>query len=146
MRLGVTFLCVFLLLVSCGEKIIDPPKNLISQEKMASILYDLAILNSTKGTNPTILKKHNIELMPFIFEKHNIDSLQFAESDVYYASIPLQYQTIYEAVEERLESEVKLMEDEKKRKNDSISKASQKRRDSLKSPIKLPTNDSLPKK
>ncbi|WP_350293110.1 DUF4296 domain-containing protein [uncultured Croceitalea sp.] len=145
MRLGVTFLCMFLLLVSCGEKVIEPPEGLISKDKMTSILYDLAILNSTKGTNPTILKQHNIKLMPFIFKKYNIDSLQFAESDLYYASIPLEYQTIYEAVEARLENEVKLLEEEKKRKADSTKKASQLRRDSLNT-IKLPTNDSLPKK
>lgn len=145
MRLGVTFLCIFLLLVSCGEKVIEPPEGLISKDKMTSILYDLAILNSTKGTNPTILKQHNIKLMPFVFKKYNIDSLQFAESDLYYASIPLEYQAIYEAVEARLENEVKLIEEEKKRKTDSTKKASQLRRDSLNT-IKLPSNDSLPKK
>ncbi|GMN09847.1 DUF4296 domain-containing protein [Croceitalea sp. MTPC9] len=146
MRLAITFLCLFLLLASCGEKVIEPPENLVSKEKMAAILYDLAILNSTKGTNPTILKKNSIEVMPFIFEKHGIDSTQFAESDLYYASIPLEYQNIYESVEARLESEVKFLEDEKKRKNDSISNASKKRRDSLNNKIKLPINDSLPKK
>ena len=146
MRLGLTFLSLCLLLFSCGEKVIEPPKDLISKDKMAAILYDLAILNSTKGTNPAILKNNNIELMPFIFKKYKIDSLQFVASDVYYASIPLQYQSIYETVEKRLESRVKLMEEERKRKTDSTKKASQQLKDSLKKPIKLPTNDSLPKK
>ena len=146
MRLGITFLSVLLLLISCGEKVIEPPENLISQEEMSSILYDLAILNTTKGSNPSILKNNNIELMPFIFEKYKIDSIQFAQSDLYYASVPLQYQTIYEAVETRLEGEVKMLEDEKKRKRDSTAKASKERRDSLKTKIKLPTNDSLPKR
>lgn len=146
MRLGLIFLCLCLLLASCGEKVIEPPKDLISKNKMAAILYDLAILNSTKGTNPTILKNNNIEFMPFIFKKYKIDSLQFVTSDVYYASIPLQYQSIYEEVESRLEKEVKLLTEEKKRENDSIKKVSQQRKDSLKKPIKLPTKDSLPKK
>lgn len=146
MRLGITFLSVLLLLISCGEKVIEPPENLISQEKMTAILYDLAILNGTKGTNPSILKNNNIELMPFIFEKYKIDSIQFAQSDLYYASVPLQYQAIYETVETRLTSEVDAMEKEKKRKRDSTVKASKERRDSLKTKIKLPTNDSLPKR
>lgn len=146
MRLGIIFLSIFLLLVSCGEKVIEPPENLISQEQMSSILYDLAILNSTNGTNPSILNNNSIDRMPFIFEKYKIDSIQFAQSDLYYASIPLQYQTIYEAVEARLESEVKTIEDEKKRKRDSTVNASKQRRDSLKTKIKLPTNDSLPKR
>jgi len=146
MRLGIIFLSLFLLLVSCGEKVIDPPENLISQEKMTAILYDLAVLNGTKGTNPSILKNNNIELMPFIFEKYKIDSIQFAQSDLYYASVPLQYQAIYETVETRLTSEVETMEKETKRKRDSTVKASKQRRDSLKLKNKLPINDSLVKK
>ncbi|WP_394974710.1 DUF4296 domain-containing protein [uncultured Croceitalea sp.] len=146
MRISIFSLVVFLVLISCGEKVIEEPKNLIPEEKMASILYDLAILNSTKGTNPSFLKKNRIELMPFIFEKYKIDSLQFAQSDVYYASIPLKYQSIYETVEERLTKEVEVLEKEKKRKADSTRKASELRRDSLKTTIKLPANDSLSKK
>ena len=131
MRLRIVFICFFTLLVSCVEKVIEPPKSLIPQDKMASILYDLAILNSTKGTNPAILEKNDIELMSFIFKSYNIDSIQFAQSDLYYASIPLQYQTIYETVEARLDKEVKLLEEEKKRKTDSIKETSKQRNDSL---------------
>ncbi|MFD2586473.1 DUF4296 domain-containing protein [Croceitalea marina] len=146
MRLKLLFFCISFVLLSCGEKVIEPPENLISKEKMASILYDMAILNSTKGTSPSLLSKNNIEVMPFIFRKYDIDSIQFTQSDVYYASVPLEYQAIYENVEARLENEVKLLEEQKKRKNDSIKKANEQRRDSIKKPSTLQLNDSLSKK
>ncbi len=146
MRLKLLFFCISFVLLSCGEKVIEPPENLISKEKMASILYDMAILNSTKGTSPSLLSKNNIEVMPFIFKKYDIDSIQFTQSDVYYASVPLEYQAIYENVEARLENEVKLLEEQKKRKNDSIKKANEQRRDSIKKPNTLQLNDSLLKK
>jgi hypothetical protein len=146
MRIIIFSLIPFLILISCGEKVIEEPENLISEEEMTSILYDLAILNSTKGTNPSFLKKNNIELMPFIFKKYKIDSLQFAQSDLYYASIPLKYQGIYETVEERLTKKVEALEKEKKRRADSTKEVSKLRRDSLKTTIKLPVKDSLLKK
>ncbi len=146
MRLKLLFFCISFVLFSCGEKVIEPPEHLISKEKMASILYDMAILNSTKGTSPGLLSKNNIEIMSFIFKKYDIDSIQFTQSDVYYASVPLEYQAIYENVEARLENEVKVLEEQKQRKNDSIKKANEQRRDSIKKPSTLQLNDSLSKK
>ena len=84
--------------------------------------------------------------MPFIFKKYKIDSLQFTQSNVYYASIPLKYQGIYETVEERLMNNIEELEKEKKRKSDSTVKASERRRDSLKAGLKAPARDSLLKK
>jgi hypothetical protein len=65
---------------------------------------------------------------------------------VYYASIPLKYQGIYEIVEERLAKKVEVLEREKKRIADSTNEASKLRRDSLKAKIKRPVKDSLSKK
>lgn len=137
---------IVFILISCGEKVIEPPENLIDEEQMSLILYDIAILNTTKGTNPAILKKNNIKLMPFIFEKYKIDSLQFAQSDLYYASIPLKYQEIYETVEERLEAEVNTIKKEEQRKRGSTKKANEARKDSLNAMKKTRLNDSLSKK
>ena len=149
MRLGIFFLGFILLLLSCGEKIIKEPENLIPQEKMALILGDLAILNSAKGVSPKVLKDYDIDLMPFIFEKHNIDSTQFVQSDLYYASIPLEYQTIYEAVEERLEKQLEIFNKETERERDSLNdvrKAKELKRDSLEKKSKTKARDSLLKK
>jgi len=146
MRLKITFLGIFLVLISCAEKLIKAPENLISEEEMASILYDLAILNNAKANNPNILVKNKIELMPFIFKKYKIDSTQFAQSDLYYASVPLEYQAIYETVEKRLKSEVEAIEKEKKRIKDSTVKASVQRGDTLNLKIKKATKNAPSKK
>lgn len=144
MRILIVFLVFFL--ISCADKVIEAPENLITEEEMSSILYDIAILNTTKGTNPGILTKNSIELMPFIFEKYKIDSLQFAQSDLYYASIPIKYQEIYETVEERLTGEIDILKKIEKQKADSTKNANKLRQDSLNVLKKTRTNDSLSKK
>ncbi|KQC30965.1 DUF4296 domain-containing protein [Flagellimonas eckloniae] len=118
-------------LFSCGEEVVEKPKNLIPKEKMIVILHDLAILNSVKSSSSTLLAEHKIETMPFLFQKHQIDSTQFSQSDLYYASIPLEYQAIYEKVEEMLEERVKVLEDVSKRKKDSLANSRKKKADSI---------------
>lgn len=110
-------LCIllcFVFLCSCVQKLIDEPDNLISEEKITNILYDLAILNAAKSTNSKILKNNGIEPMQYLFSKYEIDSVQFVESNRYYASLPEEYENIYTAINERLKSESKRMEDAKK--------------------------------
>jgi len=96
------FLILIFLLVSCGDKLIKEPENLISKDKMTNILYDLSILYSTKKNDAEFLKKNNIKLMEYLFTKYSIDSLQFVESNTYYAAIPLEYEEIYTNLEMRL--------------------------------------------
>jgi hypothetical protein len=112
------------LFFSCQEKLIKEPENLIPKDKMAAIYYDLALVTSAKNTNKQVLVTQGIETMNYIYLKHNIDSLQFVESDVYYASNPLVYKEIYQKAETRLKAEVKELDDAKKeqRKLDSISR------------------------
>ena len=113
----------FLILIySCNEKVIEPPKNLIAQEKMEEILYDLALINAAKSINKSVLETYDIEVMPYIFTKYGIDSIQFVESDIYYASIPEQYEQIYSTVSSRLEKERRLLEEQKQQRQDSIRK------------------------
>lgn len=121
----ISFLLVFVLLFSCAEELIEKPDNLISEDKMATIFYDLAIVNAAKNTSNDILKKNNIESMNYIFTKHDIDSIQFVKSDVYYASKPAVYREIYQKVETRLKDIKDGKEEEKnnKRKQDSIKRA-----------------------
>lgn len=90
------------------------PENLIPKEKMVLILNDLAVVNAAKVTNAQVLRKHNIEPTTYIFTKYGIDSLQFVESDRYYASIPEEHEEIYIAVEAKLEAEKDRMAEAKK--------------------------------
>ena len=130
--------------VSCGEKVIEKPENLIPKEKMVEMLYDLALINAAKGTNPKILEEHNVEPTAFLFEKHEVDSLQFVRSDVYYASIPIEYEAIYEKVVSRLEDNKKAIEAQRKRKNDSTRKLSENENLKKKKAVKKTAQDTLP--
>ena len=121
-----------ILLVSCAEKVVEEPENLIPKEKMTEILHDLAILNAAKSGAAIKFKDSGIDVMDFLYKKYGIDSTQFSESDLYYASIPLEYQSIYENVEKRIQVQKDTMEARGERRNDSVRKASLKRSDSLK--------------
>lgn len=120
-----------LLFLACGEKVVEEPENLIPKEKMTDILYDLAILNATKSSFSSVFEKTGIDIMEFLYEKYDIDSIQFAESDLYYASVPLEYQSIYEDIDARIERRKEAMEKATTRRNDSIREAQNKRRDSI---------------
>ena len=109
-------------MVSCGEKLMEKPDNLITKEDMIDILFDLAIMNAAKNTDITILRDNDIDPTEYVFAKHKIDSVQFVESDRYYASIPSEYEAIYLSVESTLEKEQKILEDAMKL-NDSIKAA-----------------------
>jgi len=110
---------VLLSLLSCNENLLEKPEDLIPEDKMVAILTDLAIVNAAKSTNMAVLQDSDIEPMDYIFKKYDIDSLQFVESDRYYASLPPEYEEIYKRVESKLEEQAKTME-EAKRVNDSL--------------------------
>lgn len=115
---------IFLLLIvgfwGCDEEVVPKPDNLIPGEKMVDILYDLALINAAKSTNPGILEDNGIETMDYLYKKHGIDSLQFARSDLYYASRPLDYEAIYKRLELRLEREQEELEEARSIRTDSI--------------------------
>lgn len=104
MRYLVTLFMMFLMF-SCSEKLLEKPENLIAKDQMVAILKDVAIVNAAKTTNMSVLREHEVDPMTYIYDKHGIDSLQFVESDKYYASIPSEYKEIYEKVEAILEKE-----------------------------------------
>lgn len=105
-------LLMAMLWVSCGKKLLETPDNLIPRERMVDILYEMAVLDALDNSHPQVLVENNIMVMPYLFDKYGVDSLQFVQSDLYYASVPEEYEKIYKAVEERLS-----------RKRDSVSEA-----------------------
>ncbi|TAI47949.1 DUF4296 domain-containing protein [Flagellimonas allohymeniacidonis] len=127
----VTLLLFAILTISCAEKVIEPPQDLIPKEKMVEILHDLAILNATRTSFGSVLEDNDIEIMDFLFLKYEIDSLQFSNSDRYYASIPLEYQSIYEEVESKIQKQRTSLEEAKKSRNDSIRKVQEAEKDTV---------------
>jgi hypothetical protein len=144
MRMVKFIVPIFLgLLFSCNEKVVEKPENLIPEDKMAAILYDISLLNASKIIYESILNEYEIEPMEYIYTKYGIDSVQFVGSDTYYASIPTVYESIYTQVKDKLEKDEKGFEEERKQKQDSLIEAKEKSNPNLKKkPVK--TKDSLP--
>ncbi len=110
---------LFLSLTACNDALLEKPDNLIPEDKMVEVLKDLAIVNAAKSTNISVLRDHDIQPMTYIYQRHDIDSVQFVESDRYYASLPVTYERIYKKVESKLEKEEQAIEEAKKV-NDSL--------------------------
>ena len=144
MKRLITAFCI-LFLLSCNEKTIEKPEDLIPKDQMVEIIYDLAIINAAKKTNSLHLINNNIEAMPFIFRKYNVDSLQFVKSDLYYASVPEQYEAMYKIVEARIELEKSDYDKTKTKVSDSVREVAEKQRTKLREEaIKRRQQDSVP--
>lgn len=93
------------MVVSCSNAPVKKPDNLIDEEIMTSILYDLTLFEAIKGQPKydAILKR--IGSKNTIYRKYNIDSLQFVRSNQYYISKIDIYRKMYDAVNDRLQKE-----------------------------------------
>lgn len=142
---NIVVIIVFCLLVmacdSSGK--IEKPDNLIPEEKMSNILYDLYIINAAKGINRKLLEKNGFVPETYVLTKYSIDSTQFADSNKYYAYKTEAYKVIVEEVKARLEKEKEEYEELRKKeslttktKRDSIKKQGNKEKDSIKRVIK----------
>jgi len=131
------------LLISCGEKLMEKPEDLIPKEKMINILKDMTILNSAKSTNISVFHDNKIEPTSFIFSEYGIDSLQFVTSDRYYASLPNEYEAMYIEIEKQLEAEEKEVT-EAKRIKDSVELQLKLKSSPFKKSVSTNTKDSLP--
>jgi uncharacterized protein YcfL len=122
-------ICLFIglfMVVSCREEAVPRPDNLLSEEKMAAILYDITLINAVKGVSRKQLNESYLRYDTYLFEKHGVDSTQFAESNNYYSANPTLYHEIYGIVRDSLTKERKIvgekLEAEQKRR-DSVQKA-----------------------
>ena len=82
-------------------------------------MYDLYILNAAKGVNRKLLELNGIMPSDYIYRKYGIDSLQFAESNTYYAYDPEVYTRIIAKMNTDLEKDKVLYE--KLTKEDEVS-------------------------
>ena len=96
-----------LFLASCNHNAVEKPENLIEEEVMTNILYDLSIMEAMKSQNPYAPQNQSMNPKDYIYKKYKIDSLQFATSNRYYISQIEEYKKMYEKVNERLEKEKK---------------------------------------
>lgn len=101
MKIGIALLSFLFLLTSCKDSGISKPDNLIEEDKMVDIIYDLALLEGIKSHNPVNLQ--NVNSNEFVYKKYKIDSLQFVKSTQFYASDITNYKKMYEEVGKRIE-------------------------------------------
>ena len=80
------------------------PVNLISEDKMIEILYDMSLISVSKGINKRIIENNGMKPKKYILKKHNIDSTQFVASNEYYSKDLETYLSIYEEVLNKLQS------------------------------------------
>ncbi|MBO3099118.1 DUF4296 domain-containing protein [Gelidibacter pelagius] len=110
------------------------PKDLIAKNKMSDIMYDLYILNAAKGVNKKVLELNGIMPSEYVYKKYGIDSLQFAQSNTYYAYDTKAYAALVEKVKTDLQKDKDLYEKltkEEQRVKDSIKKANKKVKDTI---------------
>ncbi len=94
---------LFLIFLSCGQVDEDKVVNLIGEEKMADLIFELALFDASKNF---VMKGETTRIgldSESFYKYHNIDSTQFAMSNAYYAKQPKAYLRITSAANKKLE-------------------------------------------
>jgi hypothetical protein len=89
---------------------IDPPERLIEKDKFVDILFDLSIYNGVKNNTTPAFTSSNLQIMPYLYSKYDFDSVQFFESNLYYASRGDIYLAMFDTVRARIERTEQLMD------------------------------------
>lgn len=115
------FLLVLLFVtVSCDKNFrASEPDNLIEQDVMEEILYDIKLLQASKSKKYKILKDNNVQADTYIYDKYKIDSITLRQNIEYYATdsfkeskkieerIRLRFVADKEAIEKVIQEELK---------------------------------------
>lgn len=134
MKKIIILLSILFVLVSCKEEVVKKPNRLIEKETMVNIMYDLSVLDAIKYQNPASLDTFKIDPTKYIFKKYKIDSLQFAQSNVYYASNYKDYSDVIDQINARLTKNKATV--------NSLIKAEAKKKKAIKKPI-LPKSKAI---
>ena len=95
------YLIIFIFIIGCSSNV---PEDLISEEKMESIIFDIMILNASSSYD---LKIDNDMISDeLIFRKYDIDSAQFYNSELYYSRNPKIHFNIYSNVKRRIQKSI----------------------------------------
>lgn len=124
--------------MGCESSRFKKPDNLMSEQQMINFLSDLMVLNASRNFR---IQRDNSKYFvsdSVLYAFHKVDSVQFADSNRYYASKPKRYERIISRAQARINSlngEVQQQIDEEK----LIKKTKLNRKDSINSdfPVKL---------
>jgi hypothetical protein len=135
MKNCIIIVLVLFLSVSCKKELVKQPAKLIQKEKMIDIMYDLSLLDAMKYQNPISLDSVETDPVKFILKKYKVDSLQFAQSNMYYATDYEAYKEMFDEIGKRLSvnqratdsivkiEDKKAAKEKKKKEKDSIKEA-----------------------
>ena len=73
-------LLIGVVLVSCSKNPVPKPDNLLDEEVMTDILFDISILQATEGAMPDKLTSEKINIETYIYEKYKIDSITYYQN------------------------------------------------------------------
>lgn len=82
---------------------LEPPDQLISKDKFVDILYELTVYNGVKNNTTPAFTSSDLQIMPYLYSKYDFDSVQFFESNLYYASSGDLYLAMLDTVRARIE-------------------------------------------
>lgn len=104
------FLVVIIFFIGCKKDLAEKPKNLIEKEKMVDVMYDLSLLSAMRSQNLVLMDSFKNNSNEYIYKKYKIDSIQFAQSNIYYAKDYKGYKAMYDQVKLRLDNDKKKIE------------------------------------
>ena len=99
----VIYLGVVLAIFACSENPVKKPENLLDEETMENILFDVAVLQAAKANSPEVLQANNIDSKDFIYRKYKIDSATYHLNNRYYAGDVRKHKHMYKRILARLE-------------------------------------------
>ncbi len=104
---------IVVILLGCDKNLqkTSMPENLLSEEKMVDVIYEMTLINVSKGVNRRMLERNGVFPEKYIFEKYSIDSLQFALSNEFYSNDLNKYLDIYNRVKEKLSKNKRIITD-----------------------------------
>ena len=95
---------IYLILIvffSCTNEI-NIPDDIMSKDEMIEFLFDVNLINSSRGF---ISKSNNNYFMvrdTMLFRKHSIDCLTFVRSNSFYTKNPKLYMDIYDGINKKI--------------------------------------------
>ncbi len=95
---------LLLTIFSCAEIEQTPaPDPLYSKEQMATILYDLYLMDGSLQTNRRAFTDLKVAPDQYIYKKYDTDSISFANNLEYYTDRVEEYLEIIEMVEQKVD-------------------------------------------
>lgn len=107
-KFALLFAVLFIALACSRDNVAEKPENLIEQDQMVDMLYDLTLLQASFSV--VDVQNKAIDGQKFLKDKYGIDSLTFAKNNKYYAAQPEKYQKMQKQVVERIDAEKKKLE------------------------------------